>query len=79
MPNNYPEKKGWKVPKQKFKVTNWLEYSKSLRRRGNITVWLSDDAISQWYDQHRSELVIKMRRNMQLCAARRKAPYPELI
>ena len=50
MPNKYPEKKGWKVPKQKFKVKNWSEYSESLRQRGNITVWLSDDAISQWYE-----------------------------
>ncbi len=48
MPNKYPEKKGWKVPKQKFKVTNWSEYNESLRRRGNITVWLSYEAISQW-------------------------------
>ena len=50
MPNKYPEKKGWIVRKQKFKVTNWSEYNESLRRRGNITVWLSDDAISQWYE-----------------------------
>ena len=49
MPNKYPEKKGWKVPKQKYKVTNWSEYNNALRRRGDITVWLSDDAISQWY------------------------------
>ena len=53
MPNKYPEKKGWKVPKQKFKVTNWSEYTESLRQRGNITVWLSDDAISQWYETDR--------------------------
>ncbi len=53
MPNKYPEKPGWNVPKQKFKVTNWGEYNDSLRRRGNITVWLSDDAISQWYEMDR--------------------------
>jgi hypothetical protein len=48
MPNKYPEKKGWNVPKQKYKVTNWSEYNKALRRRGDITVWLSDEEISQW-------------------------------
>jgi len=53
MPNKYPEKKGWKVSKQKFKVANWSEYSESLRRRGDITVWLSDDAIFQWYEANR--------------------------
>ncbi len=56
MPNKYPEKKGWKVPKQKFKVTNWSEYNESLRRRGNITVWLSYEAISQWYETDRAGL-----------------------
>ncbi len=53
MPNKYPKKPGWNVQKQKFKVTNWGEYNDSLRRRGNITVWLSDDAISQWYEMDR--------------------------
>ena len=53
MPNKYPKKKGWHVPKQKHKVTNWSEYNASLRRRGDITVWLSEDAISQWYVEDR--------------------------
>ncbi|MDX2506388.1 MAG: IS5/IS1182 family transposase, partial [Gammaproteobacteria bacterium] len=44
MPNKYPEKKGWDVPKQKYKVTNWSDYNESLRLRGDISVWLSDDA-----------------------------------
>ncbi len=49
MPNKYPEKKGWKVPKQKYKLSNWSEYNESLRHR----VWLSVDAISQWYEAER--------------------------
>ena len=53
MPNKYPNKKGWNVPKQKHKVTNWSEYNAALKRRGDITVWLSDDAISQWYEKDR--------------------------
>ena len=53
MPNKYPEKKGWNVPKQKYKVTNWSEYNKALRRRGDISVWLSDEAISQWFKTDR--------------------------
>ena len=53
MPNKYPEKKGWKVPKQKYKVSNCTDYTESLRQRGNITVWLSEDAISQWYEVDR--------------------------
>ena len=49
MPNKYPIKKGWHVPNQKHKVTNWSDYNSALRRRGDITVWLSEEAISQWY------------------------------
>ena len=53
MPDKYPEKRGWNVPKQKYKVTNWSEYNKALRRRGDISVWLSDEAISQWFKTDR--------------------------
>ena len=27
MPNKYPVKKGWDVPKQKYKVINWSDYN----------------------------------------------------
>ena len=50
MPNKYPEKKGWNIPKQHYKITNWTEYTAALRRRGKIDVWMSDEAISQWYE-----------------------------
>lgn len=53
MPNKYPQKKGWKVPKQKHKVSNWSEYNDALRRRGDITFWLSEDAIAKWYENDR--------------------------
>jgi hypothetical protein len=50
MPNKYPQKKGWKVPKQKYRVTNWSDYNEALRSRGDITVWLSEEAIDHWYE-----------------------------
>ena len=53
MPNKYPEKKDWNAPKQKHKLSNWSEYNESLRQRGNITVWLSEEAISCWYEKDR--------------------------
>jgi hypothetical protein len=53
MPNKYPEKKGWNVPKQHYKVSNWPEYNQALRNRGNIEVWISDDAIDNWYEKER--------------------------
>ena len=48
MPNKYAEKKEWNVPKQRYKLSNWSEYSDGLRRRGEIDVWLSEEAISLW-------------------------------
>ncbi len=50
MPNKYPDKKVWSVPKQKYKISNWSEDTEALRQRGNITLWLSDEAISEWYE-----------------------------
>ena len=51
MPNKYAEKKKWTLKKQHYKVTNWPEYNESLRRRGAIDVWLSEDAIMNWVEE----------------------------
>jgi hypothetical protein len=50
VPNKYPVKKGWNVPKQKHVISNWSEYNNALRSRGNIVVWLSQESIDQWYE-----------------------------
>lgn len=50
MPNKYSEKKGWKLPKQKYKISNWPEYNKALRNRGKIELWISEDAAKKWYE-----------------------------
>src|SRR5215212_151449 len=36
------------IPKQKRKVMNSREYDASLRQRGSLTVWFSDEAIEGW-------------------------------
>src|SRR3954447_23683743 len=36
------------IPRQKHKVTNWPAYDASLRQRGSLTVWFSDEAITAW-------------------------------
>jgi len=53
MPNKYPTKKDWHVPKQKYNVFNWSHYNRGLRCRGDVGIWLSDDAIEQWYVKDR--------------------------
>lgn len=30
-------------------VTNWPEYNEALRQRGDITIWLTEEAIEQWH------------------------------
>lgn len=51
MPYKYPNRKGWRVPKQKYRITNWSEYSESLKQRGRIDVWLHQEAIDNWYEK----------------------------
>ena len=36
------------IPKQKHKVMNWREYDASLRQRGSLTVWFTNEAIEAW-------------------------------
>jgi hypothetical protein len=42
------------IPRQKHKVTNWAEYDASLRRRGSLTVWFTDEAIRAWRAEPRT-------------------------
>jgi hypothetical protein len=34
--------------KTKYRVANWADYDKALVRRGDITLWISEDAIEAW-------------------------------
>jgi hypothetical protein len=34
--------------KTKYRVTNWAEYDRALVRRGDVTLWISEDAIAAW-------------------------------
>src|SRR3954464_9124821 len=36
------------IPKQTRKVTNWAAYDVSLRQRGSLTVWFTQEAIAAW-------------------------------
>jgi Transposase DDE domain len=45
-----PHKRSYRHPKYKtaYCVKNWHEYDQSLRNRGDITLWISQDAIDAW-------------------------------
>ena len=34
--------------KTKYRVGNWAEYDRALVRRGDVTLWLTPDAIATW-------------------------------
>ena len=36
------------IPKQTHKVTSWAAYNASLRQRGSLTLWFSEEAIAGW-------------------------------
>src|SRR4051795_10436806 len=42
------------IPRQKHKVTNWSAYDASLRQRGSLTVWFTDEAIRTWRAEPRT-------------------------
>jgi hypothetical protein len=39
----------------RYKVTNWSEYNRSLKNRGSLTIWLSEEAIASWYYQGKKQ------------------------
>jgi hypothetical protein len=43
-----------RIPKQRHQVTNWAEYDASLRQRGSLTVWFTEEAIAAWRAEPRT-------------------------
>ena len=44
----YPKRSQYKYAKSRYRVRNWPQYEAGLRRRGDLTVWLSDTALDSW-------------------------------
>ena len=47
-PMQSPKRPQYKYAKSRYRVKNWGEYEAGLRRRGDLTVWLSDEALDAW-------------------------------
>ena len=43
-----PKRTQLKYTKQKYRVRNWREYEAGLRKRGDLTLWFSEEAIAGW-------------------------------
>jgi hypothetical protein len=54
LPFKYHAEHRHRMPKARYRVTNWAEYDGSLRRRGSLTVWFTDEAVAAWRAEPRT-------------------------
>ena len=48
MPHKFNADRRDKIRRQRHRVNNWVEYNEGLRRRGDLAVWISEDALGLW-------------------------------
>ena len=48
MPYKHNEPRRHRIPKAKYKVSNWREYDEALQQRGSLTVWVTPEALEAW-------------------------------
>ena len=48
MGRRYPKRTQRKYTKQRYRVRNWRAYEAGLRKRGDLTLWFSEEAIAAW-------------------------------
>src|SRR5918998_1559737 len=49
MPYKANEARRHKIPRARYRVTNWPEYDRALQRRGSLTVWVTPEALAAWH------------------------------
>jgi hypothetical protein len=49
MPYKHNQSRRHKIEKARYKVTNWREYNRALRQRGDITIWFTEEALAAWH------------------------------
>ena len=45
----YPKRSQHKYTKKPYRLRNWPEYEGALRRRGDLTMWFSEEALRAWH------------------------------
>ncbi len=48
MPYKFNASRRHKFDKKKYRVTNWPDYNESLRRRGDVTMWIDESVVDLW-------------------------------
>ena len=38
-----------KIPRARYRVTNWPEYDRALQQRGSLTLWVTPEALAAWH------------------------------
>jgi hypothetical protein len=65
----YPQRNQLKHTRKRYRVRNWREYEAGLRKRGDLTIWFSEDALRDWHpavgaksggQRHYSDTAIEM-------------------
>ena len=46
MPHKFNADRRDRIPKQKYRVANWSDCSEGLHQRGDLTVWINEDAVT---------------------------------
>src|ERR687894_1371203 len=49
MPYKANEARRHKIPRARYRVTNWPAYDRALQRRGSLTVWVTPEALAAWH------------------------------
>ncbi len=52
MPHKFNYTRRHKFEKAKYRVQNWHEYEAALRGRGDVRLWISEEAIAGWHAKH---------------------------
>src|SRR3954462_39041 len=56
MPYKANEARRHKIPRARYKVTNWPEYDRALQQRGSLTVWVTPEALAAWLIRDRGRM-----------------------
>ncbi len=54
MPFKHNAARRHRIPRARYKVTNWPAYEAGLRRRGDLTFWVDEAALAGWHAPRRS-------------------------
>src|SRR5215218_10091784 len=49
MPYKANEPRRHRIPRARYKVTNWPEYDRALQQHGNLAVWVTPEALAAWH------------------------------